>query len=58
MIQGAQDNPSEIEDTLPKEYESRPDDQELQILNDAVSEPTTFVRERIQEQDEGSISTG
>ena len=30
------------------------DDQELQILNDAVSKPTTPIRERIQEQCEGS----
>ena len=30
------------------------DDQELQILNDAVSKPTTPIRERIQEQGEGS----
>ena len=36
MIQGTKDNPTEIEDTLPKEYASRPDNQELQILNDAV----------------------
>ena len=42
------------EDTLPKEYVCRPDDQELQILNDAVSKPTTPARERIQEQGEGS----
>ena len=42
------------EDTLPKEYVCRPDDQELQILNNAVSEPITPIRERIQEQGEGS----
>ena len=30
------------------------DDQELQILNDAVSKPTTPIRERIPEQGEGS----
>jgi len=38
---------TDSEDTLPKEYVSKPDDQELQILNDTMSEPTTLVLERI-----------
>ena len=57
VIQGTQNNHFEIEDTLPKEYVCRPADQELQNLNDTVLEPTTPIRERIQEQGEGSTST-
>ena len=34
----------------------KPDDQELQVLNDVVSEPTTPVHERIQEQAETSTT--
>ena len=58
VFQGKQNCHIDNEDTLPKDYVSRPDDQELKILNDVVSKPTTLVRERIQEQGEGSISTG
>ena len=54
VFQGTQSCHTNSEDTLPKEYVSMPDDQELQILNDAVSKPTTPIRERIQEQGEGS----
>ena len=56
VIQNIQDKPIEVEDVLPKEYDGRLDDQELQVLNDAVSEPTTPVRERIQEQVETSTT--
>ena len=52
VIQSIQDKPTEVEDALPKEYVSRPDDKEFQILKDAVSKPTTPVWERIQEQGE------
>ena len=54
VIQKIQDKPTEVEDVLHKEYVGRPNDQELQVLNDVVSEPTTPVRERIQEQFETS----
>ena len=54
VIQSIQNKPTGVEDALPKEYVNRPDDQELQILNDVVSEPTTQVHERIQEQGETS----
>ena len=54
VFQGTQNYHTNSKDTLPKEYVSRPNDQELQILNDAVSKPTTPARERIQEQGEGS----
>ena len=37
VFQGTQSCHTNSEDTLPKEYVSMPDDQELQILNDAVS---------------------
>ena len=49
VFQGTQNCHINSKDTLPKEYVSRPNDQELQILNDAVSKPTTPARERIQE---------
>ena len=54
VIQSIQDKPIKVEDALPKEYVGRPDDQELQILNDAMSEPTTPIGERIQEEVETS----
>ena len=54
IIQSIQDKPTEVEDALPKEYVSGPNDQELQILNDAVSKPTTPIHERIHEQGESS----
>ena len=54
VIQKIQDKPTEVEDVLHKEYVGRTNDQELQVLNDVVSEPTTPVRERIQEQFETS----
>ena len=54
VIQSIQNKPTGVEDALPNEYVNRLDDQELQILNDVVSEPTTQVHERIQEQGETS----
>ena len=54
VFQRTQNYHIDSEDTLPKEYVCRPDDQEFQILNNAVSEPITPIRERIQEQGEGS----
>ena len=54
VFQGIPNRHIDGEETLSKEYVSKPDDQELQILNDAVSKPTTPARERIQEQGEGS----
>ena len=56
VIQNIQDKPKEVEDVLPKEYGGRFDDQELQMLNDVVSEPTTPIRERIQGQVETSTT--
>ena len=46
-----------VEDSLPMEYVSKAKDQELQILKDVVSESTTPVCERIQEQGEASTPT-
>ena len=57
VIQETQNNHNEVEDTLPKEHVNKVDDQELQILNDAVLEPTTSFGERIQEQGDGSTPT-
>ena len=57
VIQETQNNHTEVEDTLPKEYVSKVDDRELQILNDVVSKPTTSFGERIQEQGDGSTPT-
>ena len=43
--QSVQERSIEVEDTLPKEYVEKSTDEELFILNDTVSEPTTLVRE-------------
>ena len=43
VFQGIQNRHIDSEDTLSKEYVSKPDDQELQILNNAVSQPITPV---------------
>ena len=56
VIQNIQDKPKEVEDVLPKEYGGRFDDQELQVLNDVVSKPTTPICERIQGQVETSTT--
>ena len=44
-VQQVQERSIEVEDTLPKEYVEKSTDEELFILNDTVSEPTTLVRE-------------
>ena len=43
VFQGIPNRHIDGEETLSKEYVSKPDDQELQILNNAVSQPTTPV---------------
>ena len=50
--QSIQEKSIEVEDTLPKEYVEKSNDEELLILNDTISEPTIPVRENPQEQDE------
>ena len=47
----------EVEDSLPEEYVGKHSDEELQVLNDVVSEPSTPVRETQQEQSESSSSS-
>ena len=46
----------EVEETLPKEYVDKPNDEELLILNDTMSEPITPIQENQQEQGETSTS--
>ena len=53
-VQQVQERSIEVEDTLPKEYVEKSIDEELLILNDTVSEPTTLVRETPQEHDKSS----
>ena len=53
-----QERSIEVEDTLPKEYVEKFTDEELLILNDAVSKPTTLVKETPQEHDVSSTPTG
>ena len=53
-VQQVQERSIEVEDTLPKEYVEKSTDEELLILNDTVSEPTTLVRETPQEHDKSS----
>ena len=53
-VQQVQERSIEVEDTLPKEYVEKSTDEELLILNDTVSEPTTLVRETPQEHDKFS----
>ena len=57
-VQQDQERSIEVEDTLPKEYVEKSTDEELLILNDSVSEPTTPVRETPQEHDESSTLAG
>ena len=40
-----QEKTMEVEDSLPEEYVGKHSDEELQLLNDAVSEPSTPIRE-------------
>ena len=40
-----QERSIEVKDTLPKEYVEKFTDEELLILNDAILEPTTPIRE-------------
>ena len=42
-VQQVQERSREVEDTIPKEYVEKSTDEELLILNDTVSEPTTLV---------------
>ena len=47
----------EVEDSLPEEYVRKHSNEELQLLNDAVSKPSTPVCETQQEQREPSSSS-
>ena len=47
-----QEKTMEVEDSLPEEYVGKHSDEELQLLNDVVLEPSTPVRETQQEQSE------
>ena len=38
-----QEKTIEVEDSLPEEYVGKHSDEELQLLNDAVSEPSTLI---------------
>ena len=51
-----QEKTLEVEDTLLEEYVGKHIDEDLQLLNDTVSEPSTPVRETQQEQSESSFS--
>ena len=52
-----QEKTMEVEDSLPEEYVGEHSDEELQLLNDTVSEPSTPVHETQQEQCESSSSS-
>ena len=56
-VQQVQERSIEVKDTLPKEYVEKYTNEELLILNDAISESTTLVRETPQEHDESSTLT-
>jgi len=43
--QSIQGKSVEVEDTLPKEYVEKSNDEELLILNDTILEPRTLVQE-------------
>ena len=51
-----QEKTMEVEDSLPEEYVGKHSDEELQLLNDAVSEPSMPIHETQQEQSESSSS--
>ena len=51
-----QEKTVEVEDTLPEEYVGKHSNEDLQLLNDTVSEPSTSVCETQQEQSESSSS--